>query len=290
VLFVSVLLHTNNNDSKSGVYPSVILVSLSGSGKTYFWFELAKNKGKIPIPFIITAPMRKAFTKLQIAKSDYDDTKLAFFEGYITYLLYMAHYLSQQPSFQPVDFVVYMLNSGAAHLGQLYEDYEVYTKIGDIPHVPEPDVRKYLLVVDEARTIANALPMTIAELTGNALTALNRVARIYVPIVFASTYVSKAEIASLVSGTADNRGATTEWYKPLPLLNASNVLEFINKFVYINPDLETLKLVSFLLQGRMRYVELFIKSMHAELTDSKMKYANMSAIQLLKRHVQFCKF
>jgi len=171
---------------KSGVHPCIIFVSLSGSGKTYFWFDLAKNKDKIPIPVIVTPAMLALFDELQIADSS-DHTKLAFFGGYTRYLLYIANYLSQQPSFQPVDFVLYMLNGGSAYLSELYQVNRLFTKISDIPRVSV--VSKYVLAVDEAKSIASALPMTFAsEPTANAITALNRAARYYLPVVFASTF------------------------------------------------------------------------------------------------------
>jgi len=258
-------------------------VSVSGSGKTYFWFELAKNYGVVPIALIATSSLVRLWINLKIISAS-EGKKLQFFQRYIVYLMNVADHLSQQPEFQATTFVAYMLTEGSAYLAELYSNNKLYSAV----HVV-PDSKKFVLVVDEATTFSTCMVMetnskSSVSGTVNALTLINRAARQYMPAIFAATKLSEADIANLelVSGTADsNGGATTIWYKPLPVLHASEVLTFLNKFIYFNPELECVQLASFILQGRMRYIELFLKEMYAEL---KSNNDRMTADTLVKRY------
>jgi len=152
---------------------------------------------------------------------------------------------------------------------------------------------KVALIVDDANTMLNDVNWEVKPPNydtslpaGNVVTIINRVAKLFAPVVFCSTRFSESQITSLMIGSkpALKIGSSSNLVIPLAPIYRSEVMQFLGLFINnMNKiDNHTATLISCFLQGRPRLSQIFMECLH-EYNGPK-----VSCNELFKRYVVLC--
>jgi len=183
----------------------------------------------------------------------------------MTFLLFIAQELSLQKEFDTALFVQYMLHGGSEFIAQLYYDNQKCIMKLNASCITRQ--KNLLLVLDETHLFNYEIiwrsDSSSEENTnipkGNCISIITKCAKLLAPIIYCSTRFSEMEIANIVGGARQQkRRATSLVFEPLPSLRFNQVQSFLKNFLTFENSDYAVTLISSLLQGRIRLVQIFL--------------------------------
>jgi hypothetical protein len=286
----------------------VVLVALSGAGKTYFMKYLARtlngnsNKTTFVVPILHNKTVLTFFEQEadKILQEQGEDLKAytaaaTLLDKRVTTMIWVHVFCAtvlHDLNATPVEIISYFKNDGRSLLEDMilnhsehitwYSTTLKHTKPVFVFDEAGLYLSRYLnrIILNEGhkdQTVVNANGELVNG--GNMFTVMYRAARTMGPTLFMGTTFSLFGVERSISGTAQI-GVGFHKFVGLDYVFANQVYNFLNEFINISPDIDLLCLY---LQGRPRHFEVFLTKLLSVCSDHSKR--NVPVTEMTKHEI-----
>lgn len=269
----------------------MVLVALSGSGKTYFMKYLARklngssDKTTFVVPILYNEPVLRTFE--EEAEKVLKETGQIYPRPYITAAEFLKNKVTTMMDVHvfcatvlhgvgatPVEIISFFKNGGRLLLEDLILKHSnciiaTFKRTGSPVLVFDEAglyLKRYLnnVILDEGSPDQTKVDQNGQLINGgNMFTIMYRAARMIGPALFMGTSFSLFGVEHSISGTAQI-GVGFHRFIGLDYVFATQVYDFLNQFINTSPNID---LICLYLQGRPRHFEVFLTMLLRHCSD-----------------------